>query len=201
MPSQQQSSSPGFKSSLDTPGGVKRSADPCCVCLVSADALLRPPLLLGQIELQNISKSQVISFGWDSQRLASTVSIFLLLWGDKQRWQGSAGFVRRAASDQPDRNSPCYHANSSLFWKWPMHDWFHGPRENANRKKMFTKSKLLLLMKWNMTAAVCTVDLYVKSITLGSLSVWDDCCLTAVTLSFTNWPLQKPTGQHYEAMY
>lgn len=135
LPSQQQSSSPGFYSSFRTPCGVKRSADVRCVRLVSADALLHPPLLLGQIELQNISMSQVIIFAWDSQRLASTVSIFLLLWGDEQRWRGSAGFVGRAASDQPDINSPCYHANNSLIWKWPTHDWFHGPRDNANRKK------------------------------------------------------------------
>lgn len=45
------------------------------VCLVSVDALLRPPLLHGQIELQNISMSQVNNFVWDSQRFASTVSV------------------------------------------------------------------------------------------------------------------------------
>lgn len=61
LPSQQQGRSPGFYSPFDTPSRVKWSADPLRVCLGL-------PLLLGQIELHNISVSQVDDFGWDSQR-------------------------------------------------------------------------------------------------------------------------------------
>lgn len=77
LPLQQQSSSTGFYSSFDS--RVKGSTDPPRLCLVSADALLHPPLLFRQIELYKITVSQVSDYGWDSQRFVSTVSISPLL--------------------------------------------------------------------------------------------------------------------------
>lgn len=48
--------------------------------------------------------------------------------------------------------------------QWLVSDWFHGPREH----------------ELYMTTEACSADFH--SSLLGSLSVWDDCCLAAVTL-------------------
>lgn len=153
------------------------------MCLVSADASLSPPLALGQVELQMYRiQHKLVSGELIKQGLPEVCKhseyLCAVVWAN----------VMRLCQIH---TTLCYHANNRPYNKWPAHDWSHRPRENANRKKRTnTKTKLL----FTFTEATMYIHEHRCALltnmhqgnTYHSLSVWDDCCLTAVTMNFTN---------------